>query len=75
MEDLLKKGHAAATEAESTAIYKEADRYVTHDQVTMIPTIYQNKPDYVSKRVRDSFFTCQSPSADFKYFYQFWLNS
>lgn len=75
MEDLLKKGHAAATDAETTAIYKEADKYVTHDQVTMIPTIYQNKPDYVSKRVRDSFFTCQSPSADFKYFYQFWLNS
>jgi peptide/nickel transport system substrate-binding protein len=75
MEELLKRGHEAATDADQVAVYKEADKYVTKDQVTMIPTIYQNKPDYVSKRVRPSFFTAQSPSADFKHFYEFWLES
>jgi ABC-type transport system substrate-binding protein len=75
MEELLVKGHEAATDEEATAIYREADTYVTKDVVVMVPTIYQNKPDYVSSRVRKSFFTCQSPSGDFKYFYQLWLDA
>jgi ABC-type transport system substrate-binding protein len=74
MEDYLQRGHEAASDEESIEVYNEADRYAVHDQTWMVPTVYQNKPDYVSARVRDSFFTCQSPSGDFKYFYMFWLN-